>query len=95
MQEEGTGHCSKHAQEERFFSRTESNSTKTAVDQIAKAAEAKKPKLRYVAPWRQGAFVTAEKNIRKIAYAQLHQQLCLDYCKDDARAMYINLVGQF
>ena len=45
------------AREERFFSRTEPNSTKTAVDQIVKAAEAKKPKLRYVAPWRQGAFV--------------------------------------
>jgi len=45
------------AQEETFFSRTELNSTKTAVDQIVKAVEAKKPKLRYDAPWRQGAFV--------------------------------------
>ena len=45
------------AQEERFFRRTELTSTKTAVDQIVKAVEAKKPKLRYVAPWRQGAFV--------------------------------------
>ena len=43
--------------EERFFNRTELNSTKTAVDKIVKAVEAKKPKLRYVAPWRQGAFV--------------------------------------
>jgi short-subunit dehydrogenase len=44
-------------QEERFFSRAELNSTKTAVDAIVKAVEARKPKLRYVAPWWQGAFV--------------------------------------
>jgi short-subunit dehydrogenase len=45
------------AQEERFFSRTELHSTKTAVDAVVKAVEARKPKLRYVAPWWQGAFV--------------------------------------
>ena len=45
------------AQEERFFSRTELRSTKTAVDAVVKAVEARKPKLRYVAPWWQGAFV--------------------------------------
>jgi len=45
------------AQEERFFRRTELKSTKTAVNAIIKAVEAKKPKLRYVAPWWQGAFV--------------------------------------
>jgi short-subunit dehydrogenase len=44
-------------QEERFFSRAELHSTKTAVDVIVKAVEARKPKLRYVAPWWQGAFV--------------------------------------
>lgn len=45
------------AQEEKFFRRTELNSTKTAVDKIIKAVEARTPNLRYVAPWRQGAFV--------------------------------------
>jgi short-subunit dehydrogenase len=45
------------AQEERYFSRTELRSTKTAVDAIVEAVEARKPKLRYVAPWWQGAFV--------------------------------------
>jgi short-subunit dehydrogenase len=45
------------AQEERYFSRTELTSTKTAVDAVVKAVEARKPKLRYVAPWWQGAFV--------------------------------------
>jgi short-subunit dehydrogenase len=45
------------AQEERFFRRTELTSTKTAVDAIVKAVETRKPKLRYVAPWWQGALV--------------------------------------
>ena len=45
------------SQEERFFSRTELKSTKTAVASIVKAAEAGKPKFRYVTPWWQGAIV--------------------------------------
>ena len=49
------------AQEERFFSRSELHSTKTAVDVIVKAVEARNPKLRYVAPWLQGAFVQMER----------------------------------
>jgi short-subunit dehydrogenase len=44
-------------QEERFFSRTELKSTRTAVNEIVKAVESRKPKLRYVAPFWQGAFV--------------------------------------
>jgi hypothetical protein len=45
------------AKEARFFSSTELKSTKTAVNGIVKAVESKNPKLRYVAPWWQGAFV--------------------------------------
>jgi short-subunit dehydrogenase len=52
-------------QEERFFSRIELNSTKTAIDAIVKAVEANKPKLRYVAPWWQGAFVQLRRTFGK------------------------------
>jgi short-subunit dehydrogenase len=42
------------ADEARTFGLLEARSTKTIVAQIVKAAEADKPRLRYVAPWIQG-----------------------------------------
>jgi hypothetical protein len=42
------------AQEKRNFAWVETKSTRSIVAQIVKAAEAHKPKLRYVAPWIQG-----------------------------------------
>jgi short-subunit dehydrogenase len=49
------------AQEARYFRKAELHSTKTAIDVIVRAVEAKNPKLRYVAPWWQGAFVQLER----------------------------------
>lgn len=43
--------------ENRLFNLIESKSTKSIVDKIITASEAKKPKLRYVAPWIQGVLV--------------------------------------
>jgi short-subunit dehydrogenase len=45
------------AQEARVFGRFEASSTASIVAQIVRAAEARRPKLRYVAPWLQGAYV--------------------------------------
>lgn len=45
------------AREDRVFGRLEARSTASIVAQIVKAAEAQRPKLRYVAPWIQGALV--------------------------------------
>ena len=45
------------AKENRMFGFLEAKSTASIVAQIVKAAEARRPKLRYVAPWVQGAFV--------------------------------------
>ena len=42
------------AEEKRTFQFLEAKPTQSIVTQIVKAAEAKKPKLRYVAPWIQG-----------------------------------------
>lgn len=42
------------AEEKRTFQFLEAKTTQSIVSQIVKAAEAKKPKLRYVAPWIQG-----------------------------------------
>ena len=44
-------------QERRTFAFLEARDTRSIVAQIVKAAEAKRPKLRYVAPWIQGFFV--------------------------------------
>lgn len=41
-------------EEELQFKLTEAKSTKSIVDKIVKASEARKPRLRYVAPWWQG-----------------------------------------
>ncbi|MBT6691092.1 SDR family NAD(P)-dependent oxidoreductase [Candidatus Parcubacteria bacterium] len=40
--------------EEQYFQQMEIKSTKSMVDKIVQACEAKNPKLRYVAPWWQG-----------------------------------------
>jgi short-subunit dehydrogenase len=45
------------AEEKRTFALLEAKSTRSIVAQIVKASEAKKPKLRYVAPWIQGVGV--------------------------------------
>ena len=45
------------AREEKYFDRFEYKSTKTIVKKIVRAAEAEKPKLRYIAPWWQGVGV--------------------------------------
>lgn len=45
------------AKEARGFALVEARSTDSIVAQIVKAAEAGRPKLRYVAPWIQGAYV--------------------------------------
>lgn len=45
------------AREDRAFAFIEARSTDSIVAQYVKAAEANRPKLRYVAPWIQGAFV--------------------------------------
>lgn len=42
------------AQEARTFALLEAKSTRSIVEQIIKAAEASRPRLRYVAPWIQG-----------------------------------------
>jgi hypothetical protein len=42
------------AEEKRTFQFLEAKTTQSIVKQIVKAAEANKPKLRYVAPWIQG-----------------------------------------
>ena len=43
--------------EARIFSLLEARSTRSVVQKIVKATEAKRPHLRYVAPWAQGAMV--------------------------------------
>ena len=43
--------------EARIFSLLEARSTGSIVRQMVKAAEARRPRLRYVAPWAQGAMV--------------------------------------
>lgn len=43
--------------EEKFFSTMESESVRTAVNQIVKAAESSRPRFRYVAPFWQGTLV--------------------------------------
>jgi short-subunit dehydrogenase len=53
------------AKEARYFGRAEVHSTKTAVDVIVEAVEAANPKLRYVAPWWQGAFVQLRRTLGK------------------------------
>ena len=53
------------AKEARYFGRAELHSTKTAVDVIVEAVEAANPKLRYVAPWWQGAFVQLRRTLGK------------------------------
>lgn len=45
------------AKEARIFSLLEARSTGTIVRQMVKAAEARRPQLRYVAPWVQGVLV--------------------------------------
>jgi short-subunit dehydrogenase len=45
------------AREARVFRLLEARSTHSIVRQIVRAAEARRPRLRYVAPWIQGAFV--------------------------------------
>lgn len=45
------------AKEARIFSLLEARSTASIVRQMVKAAEARRPRLRYVAPWAQGAMV--------------------------------------
>lgn len=45
------------AKEHGVFSRVEATSTRSVVAQIIKAAEARRPRLRYVAPWLHGAVV--------------------------------------
>ena len=45
------------AKEKRTFDWLEARDTRSIVAQIVKAAEARRPKLRYVAPWAQGAMV--------------------------------------
>ena len=45
------------AKERGVFSRVEATSTRSIVTQIVKAAEARRPRLRYVAPWLHGAVV--------------------------------------
>ncbi len=45
------------AKEKRTFDFLEARDTRSIVAQIVKAAEARRPKLRYVAPWAQGAMV--------------------------------------
>lgn len=45
------------AQETRSFRFLEARSTRSIVAQIVKACEARRPRLRYVAPWAQGALV--------------------------------------
>jgi short-subunit dehydrogenase len=45
------------AQEKRTFAFLEARSTRSIVAQIVKASEARRPRLRYVAPWAQGAMV--------------------------------------
>lgn len=45
------------AREARLFGFLEARTTRSIVAQIVKAAEARRPRLRYVAPWVQGAFV--------------------------------------
>ncbi len=46
-----------HAKEKRIFGFLEARSTDSIVRQIVRATEARRPKLRYVAPWLQGAGV--------------------------------------
>jgi short-subunit dehydrogenase len=45
------------AEEKRTFDFLEAKDTRSIVAQIVKASEAKRPRLRYVAPWIQGFFV--------------------------------------
>ena len=45
------------AEEKRTFDFLEARDTRSIVAQIVKASEARRPKLRYVAPWIQGFFV--------------------------------------
>ena len=45
------------AEEKRTFDFLEARDTRSIVAQIVKASEARRPKLRYVAPWVQGFFV--------------------------------------
>jgi short-subunit dehydrogenase len=45
------------AEEKRTFDFLEARDTRSIVAQIVKAAEAKRPRLRYVAPWPQGVMV--------------------------------------
>jgi hypothetical protein len=45
------------AEEKRTFDFLEARDTRSIVAQIVKASEAKRPRLRYVAPWIQGFFV--------------------------------------
>jgi hypothetical protein len=45
------------AKEKRTFDFLEARDTRSIVAQIVKASEAKRPRLRYVAPWAQGAMV--------------------------------------
>ena len=45
------------ARETRGMTLLEAKSTESIVAQIVKAAEARRPKLRYIAPWIQGAYV--------------------------------------
>jgi hypothetical protein len=53
------------SQEERFFNTLELRSTRTAVNQIVKAAESDRPKLRYVAPFWQGSLVQLARMLGK------------------------------
>ena len=45
------------AKEKRTFDFLEARDTRSIVAQIVKASEARRPRLRYVAPWAQGAMV--------------------------------------
>jgi short-subunit dehydrogenase len=51
--------------EERFFNTLEIRSTKSVVDLIVKAAESDRPRLRYVAPWFEGAAVQLARMVGK------------------------------
>jgi short-subunit dehydrogenase len=53
------------AEEKRTFDFLEARDTRSIVAQIVKASEAKRPKLRYVAPWIQGFFVWVARVIGK------------------------------
>jgi hypothetical protein len=45
------------AKEARVFGLIEARDTRSIVAKIVKASEARRPRLRYVAPWIQGFFV--------------------------------------